>query len=225
MPVSARIRICSSGSRPPPPGRMIPSLRRRRVSSSSQGRPISPRKTAEGKGTANSSVKWHEPRSTKASMKWFTRDATSSSISSIFLGAKSGSRIRRYFLCSGGSTLRGMSGRTFPSWTMSREVNVAGSRSTSSTAARLATTVKPSAGTTTPPMSMSSRYLGCGSARSKRSSIPSTSPRNAGALRSRPLSPVSLRSSCRAVPPGLAPAGPILVADACADAQLRHVRL
>ncbi len=88
------------------------------MSSSSQGRPINPRKTADGKGTANSSEKLQDPRSMKASMKWFTRAATSSSISSILFGAKSGSRIRRYFLCSGGSTLSGMRGRTFPSSTM-----------------------------------------------------------------------------------------------------------
>ena len=63
-----------------------------RVSSSSQGSPIRPRKTAEGNGTANSSVKWHAPRSMKPSIKRLTRAVTSSSIASIRRGANSGSQ-------------------------------------------------------------------------------------------------------------------------------------
>ena len=96
------------------PGRRMPSFRRRKVSSSSHGRPMRPRNTDDGNGSANSLVKWHSPRSTNWSMKWLTRSVTSSSIASIRFGANIGSRILRYFTWSGGSTLNGMSGRTLP---------------------------------------------------------------------------------------------------------------
>ena len=65
---------------------MMPSFRRRKVSSSSHGSPISPRNTADGNFSANSCVKWHSPRASNWSMKWLTRAVTSSSIASIWRG-------------------------------------------------------------------------------------------------------------------------------------------
>ena len=86
----------------------------RKMSRSARGRPIRRRKTRHGRGTANSSWRSHEPRAANSSTSSFTRPTTSSSSRAIFLGAKRGSRIRRYFTCWGGSIIRGMRGRMLP---------------------------------------------------------------------------------------------------------------
>ena len=77
-------------------GRMMPSFMRRNVGSSSHGRPMRPRNTADGNGTASSSVKWQLPRSANVSRNRLNRAAMSPSIASIRLGANSGSNTLRY---------------------------------------------------------------------------------------------------------------------------------
>ena len=122
---------------------MMPSFSRRNVSSSSHGRPISPRNTADGNCSANSWVKWHSPRASNWSMKWLTRAVTSPSMASICLGAKIGSRILRYLRWRGGSTLSGMSGRTLPSSRKPSDENTSLFLNVASTARRLATMYMP----------------------------------------------------------------------------------
>ncbi len=139
----------SSGSMSIEPGRRMPSFRRRKVSSSSHGSPMRPRKTDDGNCSANSLVKWHSPRSTNWSMKWLTRSVTSPSIASICFGAKIGSRILRYFRWRGGSTLSGMSGRTLPSSRKPSDENTPLFLNVASTAARLVIMNMPGMASTT----------------------------------------------------------------------------
>ena len=79
-------------------------------------------------------------------------------------GAKSGSRILRYFEWSGGSTDSGMSGRVFPNTIppLYAEEKRPGSRSASSTASRLDTITIPSIGRATGVCSIMVRYRSCG---------------------------------------------------------------
>ncbi len=69
-------------------GCRMPSRSPSSVSSSSHGSPISPRKTADGNSSANSSVKLHSPRSTNASMNRSARSVMSSSMASMRLGGE-----------------------------------------------------------------------------------------------------------------------------------------
>ena len=79
-------------------------------------------------------------------MKWLTRAVTSSSIASIWRGAKIGSRILRYLRWRGGSTLSGMSGRTLPSSRKPSDENTSVFLNVASTARRLATMYMPGHG-------------------------------------------------------------------------------
>ena len=72
------------------------------------------RNTSDGSGTENSAEKSHSPRSMNASMRSCTREATGPSSAAMWRGAKSGSRILRYFTWSGGSICSGINGRTVP---------------------------------------------------------------------------------------------------------------
>ncbi len=110
---------------------------------------MSPRNTAEGNCSANSWVKWHSPFASNWSMKWLTRAVTSSSIASIWRGAKIGSRTLRYLRWRGGSTLSGMSGRTLPSSRKPSDENTSVFLNVASTARRLATMHIPSETSTT----------------------------------------------------------------------------
>ena len=128
------------------PGLMIPSFMARNRSSSSSGRPSRVRKTCEGKGTENSRAKSTSPLSMKRSIRSLTRTATSPSIIVMRRGAKIGSSSLRYFLCSGGSICRGISGRAFfRSTAVMLDVKVSGWRRASSMSTlRLRSTPVPS---------------------------------------------------------------------------------
>ena len=71
------------------------------------------RNTWEGNGTENSAAKSISSRSINPSIRLLTVALTESSMRAICLGAKMGSRILRYFLCSGGSIWSGIIGRLF----------------------------------------------------------------------------------------------------------------
>ncbi len=95
------------------------------------------RKTCDGNGSEKRAVKSISSSSMNPSMSSLTSLSMGSVRACMRLGAKRGSRILRYFRCSGGSICSGISGRRVLRSTASVfDENTSGWRNTSSTAAR-----------------------------------------------------------------------------------------
>ena len=97
----------------------MPSFISRNESRSDRGSPTRARKTDDGSGMAKSVANSHCPLSMKPSMSSLTNRVISGSSRFIRRGAKIGSRSRRYFRWSGGSTCNGIRGTDWPRSTAS----------------------------------------------------------------------------------------------------------
>ena len=90
------------------------SFHRTSASISSSGKPSMVRKVEQGSGTAIADEKSQPPDSMNESIRSLVCCCTATCNVAIFLGAKYGSRSRRYLTCNGGSTFSGMIGSVLP---------------------------------------------------------------------------------------------------------------